>query len=159
MAATIASLRAQVKAAQEEFDLTVALHEVWRPAAYDLDLRKRMGVSYATNAFHVVRVACRREVLLGLTRLWDKRKDAIRIDITARSVCAEPVIAALSAERATRFSARADVLVADIEGQMRNDMNKRGKEALALAKRAGVRGERTEGHPNFRAPHAPMAAT
>lgn len=50
----IASLRAQVKAAQEEFDLAVVCHEVWKPAAYDKDLHERMGVSHATNAFRVI---------------------------------------------------------------------------------------------------------
>jgi hypothetical protein len=44
----IASLRAKVQAALQEFDMAVTFHEVWKLAAYDEDLRKRMGVSYAT---------------------------------------------------------------------------------------------------------------
>jgi hypothetical protein len=52
--------------------MAVTFHEVWKPAAYNEDLRERMGVSYATNAFYVVRTAVRREMLLALTRLWDK---------------------------------------------------------------------------------------
>jgi hypothetical protein len=31
----IASLRATVKAAQQEFDMAVMFHEMWKPAAYD----------------------------------------------------------------------------------------------------------------------------
>ena len=51
----IVSLRGAVSAAQEEFDLAVTFHELWKPAAFDKGLHDRMGVSYATNAFHVVR--------------------------------------------------------------------------------------------------------
>jgi hypothetical protein len=51
----IVSLRDSVKAAQQEFDLAVAFHETWKPTAYDEGLHKRMGTSYATNAFNVVR--------------------------------------------------------------------------------------------------------
>ncbi len=68
----IADLGAEVKAAQQEFDMAVTFHEVWKPAAYDKDLHHRMGKSYASNAFNVVRVALRREMLLALMRLWDK---------------------------------------------------------------------------------------
>jgi hypothetical protein len=34
----IVRLRESVAAAREEFDLAVAFHEVWKPAAYDEDL-------------------------------------------------------------------------------------------------------------------------
>jgi class 3 adenylate cyclase len=47
-------LSANVKAAQQEFDMAITLHEVWKPMAYDQSLRERMGVSYATNAFRVI---------------------------------------------------------------------------------------------------------
>jgi hypothetical protein len=76
----IISLRESVAAAREEFDLAVVFHEAWKPAAYDEDLHKRMGVSFATNAFHVVQVALRREMWLALTRLWDKKPEAVRMD-------------------------------------------------------------------------------
>ena len=36
----IASLREQVKAAQQEFNMAIRFHETWKPAAYDEDLRK-----------------------------------------------------------------------------------------------------------------------
>jgi hypothetical protein len=57
----IASLREKVNAARQEFDMAVTFHEVWKPAAFDEDLHKRMGPSYATNAFFVVREALRRK--------------------------------------------------------------------------------------------------
>jgi hypothetical protein len=47
----IASLREKVNAAHQEFEMAVTFHEVWKPAAFDDDLHKRMGASYATNAF------------------------------------------------------------------------------------------------------------
>ena len=49
IAAKIASLREQVNAAQQEFDMAIAFHETWKPAAYDADLHKRMGTSFATG--------------------------------------------------------------------------------------------------------------
>jgi hypothetical protein len=58
----IASLREKVNAADQEFDMAVTFHEVWKPAAFDDDLHKRMGASHATNAFLVVRAALRREL-------------------------------------------------------------------------------------------------
>jgi hypothetical protein len=41
----ILSLRAHVRAAEDEFNLAVVLHEAWRPAAYDADFLKNLGVS------------------------------------------------------------------------------------------------------------------
>jgi hypothetical protein len=36
-----------------------------------------MGTSFATNAFRVVRTALRRELLMGVTRMWDKAGGAV----------------------------------------------------------------------------------
>jgi len=82
----IVSLRAHVKAATEEFDLAVVCHEVWKPTAYDKALHQRMGVSCATNAFRVIVTALRREVLLGITRLWDKSRGSVRMEDIARTL-------------------------------------------------------------------------
>ena len=65
----IINLRKLVNAAQEEFDLAVAYHEVWKPAAYNTELHHRMGPSYASQAFRVIRSALRREMVLALMRL------------------------------------------------------------------------------------------
>ncbi len=62
----IVALRAKVTAAQQEFDLAVAFHEVWKPAAYDKNLHSCMGKSYASEAFLVTRTALRREVVLAV---------------------------------------------------------------------------------------------
>ena len=99
----IVSLRAQVQAAQEEFELVVRFHEVWKPAAYDKDLHQRMGVSYATNAFRVVVTALRREMRLALMRLWDKGKGNVRLDDIGRRLSDRHLVDALAAGRAARF--------------------------------------------------------
>ena len=39
----IVALREKVTAAQQEFDMAVTFHEVWKPATYDQDLHSRMG--------------------------------------------------------------------------------------------------------------------
>jgi hypothetical protein len=125
----IASLRANVTAASQEFEKAVQFHEVWKPAAYDEDLRKRMGVSYATNAFHVVRRALRQEMLLALTRLWDKNPSAIRMEFIAETVGNKDVINALAGDRVARIG------IPESEGQMREDMGRLGSEVIALVKK------------------------
>jgi hypothetical protein len=101
----IMRLRESVAAAREEFDLAVIFHEVWKPAAYDEDLHKRMGVSFATNAFHVVRIALRREMWLALTRLWDKNPKAVKMEFIAKTLSKPHIINALASDRATRLPA------------------------------------------------------
>jgi len=120
----IIRLRETVAAAREEFDLAVIFHETWKPAAYDEDLHKRMGVSFATNAFHVVRIALRREIWLALTRLWDKRPDAVRMEFVAKTLRKPHVINALAADRATRLPAA--------EIQIRQHLTQTAKQAIEL---------------------------
>ena len=100
--AAIKSLQAKVMAAQEEFDAAVVFHEVWRPTAFDEDLHKRMGASYATNAFITIRTALRREVLLALNRLWDKDKAHVGLKSIGDTLKDQRVIAGLAAERYRR---------------------------------------------------------
>lgn len=68
-----------VEAAQGEALLAVQFHETWRPTVSDSDLQKRMGHSFATHSFHIIRMALRREVLLALMRLWDRDSRAVKV--------------------------------------------------------------------------------
>ena len=124
----IASLRAHVKAAQEEFDLAVVFHEVWKPAAYDEDLHKRLGVSYATNAFRVVVTALRREMLLAMMRLWDSSKGAVRMERIAKIIGDKHIIDTLAVDRASRFN---DI---HIEAEMKEDLRGKAQEVIDLIK-------------------------
>jgi hypothetical protein len=72
-------LRARVKAAVQEYDTVVQFHESWRIAAHDKALHGRVSHSFAGQTFLIVRRALRREMLLGLSRLWDHRTEAIKI--------------------------------------------------------------------------------
>lgn len=99
----VASLKVSVQAAFEEFDQAVAFREVWRYAAYDHDLHQRMGKSYATNTFRIIRVALWRETLLALARLWDTRPRTVRMDVDiGEKIRKAAVIEALATERAKR---------------------------------------------------------
>jgi hypothetical protein len=122
----IISLQEQVKAAQEEFDMAVTLHEAWKPAAYDEDLHNRMGVSYATHAFKVVRMALRREMLLALMRLWDNDSKAVSIEFVAEILRDKCVIDALAADRASRIGMAG---VEDERGTMPESAGRRGNPA------------------------------
>jgi hypothetical protein len=99
----ILQLRERVRAAQDVFDMAVTLHEVWKPAANDLELHQRLGKSYATQAFNVVRMALRREMVLALMRLWDRDTRAIGMPSMTETLNEGAVLDALVIDRAARF--------------------------------------------------------
>jgi hypothetical protein len=76
-------MKVAVKAAEDEIMQAVMFHESWKPTAYDESLQARMGNSYATHTFHIVRHALRREMLLALMRIWDTNKQALRMSAIA----------------------------------------------------------------------------
>lgn len=135
---TIANLKQMVTAAKEEFDLAVAFHEVWKPAAYDQELHARLGKSYATQAFHVTRSALRREVILALVRLWDVDKQAqgVRMDAIWRILRDKQVIDALAQERADKMGLNG-VLV-----HVRQDLAGKAAEVLKLIGKYRAEGPR-----------------
>lgn len=123
---TIASLKAAVKAAQEEFELAVVFHEVWKPTAHDKELHQRMGRSYATHVFRIVRASLRREMLLALMRLWDKSPKAIRIEHIVRTLQDPDILKALAGERANKFR---DV---NVKHQMQKELEEKVEQASKL---------------------------
>lgn len=122
----VVALRTQVTAAQQEFDMAVAFHEVWKPATYDTELHSRLGTSYATQAFLVTRTALRREMLLALTRLWDKNKRAIRMDSVWTTLRDKEVIDALALDRAKRGG------WLEVLDEVKDDLTKKAEEAVLL---------------------------
>jgi AbiU2 len=114
-----------VDAAKQEFDMAVGFHETWKPAAYDEDLHKQMGASFASQTFLVVRLALRREMLLALMRLWDKDSSNVRMKESIADVLRkQSVVDALAAERAAGMIGAKD--------QIRLDLSQRASEAIAL---------------------------
>ncbi|MGI4794434.1 MAG: hypothetical protein ACRYG8_10240 [Janthinobacterium lividum] len=90
----IADLEEIVRVARDEFDEVIAFHELWRPMVMDTELHERLGKSYATNAFLTLRDAIHLQVLLGLTKLWDR---------DTRSVSMPRVIEALASTEIVDF--------------------------------------------------------
>jgi hypothetical protein len=131
---TLEELRAKVKAAREEFDLAVVFHEAWKPAAYDQDLHRRMSHCYAGNVFLVVRTALRREMLLALMRLWDKRPDAIKMDFIRATIANKYIVEALASERAVRIGLPEEV------SQVKKELALKATAALALIDKYSKRG-------------------
>lgn len=82
----ISLMKETVRAAEDEIVMAVMFHETWKPAAYDVALHERMGNSFATHSFQVVRWSLRREMLLALMRLWDTNKQGIRMTAIAESL-------------------------------------------------------------------------
>jgi hypothetical protein len=127
VALKIATQLKQVEAAQQEFDMAVTFHETWKPAAYDKDLHKRMGDSFATQTFLIVRLALRREMLLALMRLWDKDSRAVRMKESIADVLRDQsVVHALAVDRAACTG------MASWKDEMRTDLSQRASEAIAL---------------------------
>jgi hypothetical protein len=110
----ITKLQAKVTAAQQEFDLAVALHAIWKQTAYDKDLHGRLGVSYAIQAFRVIRTALRRELILALIRLWDKDGRAIGMECIGNALGKKEVIDALTAARVDQGSEVFEAIRADL---------------------------------------------
>jgi AbiU2 len=110
----ITKLQAKVTAAQQEFELAVAFHEIWKPTAYDQDLHGRLGISYATQAFRVIRTALRRELILALLRLWDKDGKAIGMECIAIALGKKEVIDALALARVDQSSEVFEAIRADL---------------------------------------------
>lgn len=96
----LVEMRKAVKAAEDEIVMAVMFHETWKPTAYDEDLHKRMGNSFATHSFQIVRSSLRREMLMALMRLWDKNKRAIRMTTIADKLHNKEFFDALVAKRA-----------------------------------------------------------
>jgi AbiU2 len=105
----IVALSEKVTAAQQEFNMAVMFHEIWKPAAYDTDLHERIGKSYAGQAFLIARIALRREMLLALMRLWDTTNRAVRMESIAATLSQKDVIEALAAGRVGRRAWPGDI--------------------------------------------------
>lgn len=99
----IERLKNIVDTARQEIELAVMFHETWRPAAYDTGLHARIGTSFAGHAFQVIRLSLRRELLLALTRIWDKNRDAIRMSLIADRLRDKKFFEALVQFRAGRI--------------------------------------------------------
>jgi len=117
-------MQAKVTAAQQEFDLAVAFHEVWKPTAYDQDLHGRLGVSYATQAFRVIRTALRRELILALIRLWDNDGRAIGMECIGKALGKKEVINALALARVDQSS--------EVFEAIRADLSEKADKAISL---------------------------
>lgn len=134
----IADLRQMVTAAQEEFDMAIAFHEVWRPAAYDHDLHDRLGTSYATQAFLVTRTALRRETVLALMRLWDSTKHGkhVRMQSIAARLREKGLVDALARERAEHLG------LPEAVGAIRDELGQKMDTVVQLIHRYMEGGER-----------------
>lgn len=134
-------LKKQVTAAAGEFELAVMFYEAWRTAMDDEALHQRLGKSYATNTFRVIMTALRRELILALTRMWDKPKSALRLHTIAGTIRNPQTIEMLAAERRIRIEkdmvcakgATTRATVAAITDSVREALEAKAAAALAIA--------------------------
>lgn len=96
--AMVTSLRAKVDTASEEMSQAVMVHEAWKPAAYDTELHERLGTSFATNTFLLIRSVLRREMLLAMMRIWDNDGRAVGMSSIKNTLEDKRVVEALVEE-------------------------------------------------------------
>jgi hypothetical protein len=112
-------LRARVKAAVQEYDTVVQFHESWRIAAHDKALHVRVSHSFAGQTFLIIRRALRREMLLGLSRLWDHRTEAIKIISIADALETPTILNSLLPNTPIYAEARGQAVKAAADPQIR----------------------------------------
>lgn len=99
----VVSLKDKVAAASAEFDTAIALHENWKICVGDPELHARLGKSYASGAFLVIRQALRRETLLALMRMWDTNKAALSLRMIANLLRDKRVMLAITSDYAMQW--------------------------------------------------------
>ena len=110
-----AKLRAMVKAARHEADQAVTYREAWRPMAHDAQLHERLGKSFASQTFLVIRLALWRETLAALMRIWDRKSDAIHLSWMIAQLQDEKLISELREKQFASLSPEiAEAMLEDI---------------------------------------------
>ncbi|MGE0260092.1 MAG: hypothetical protein AB7T18_15210 [Alphaproteobacteria bacterium] len=117
----IQALKAKVRAADEEFAFAQECHETWKPAAYDIQLHERIGYSYVANAFNLIRLALRREMVLGLMRLWDKDKRTVDMQSIANALSDTRIVDALASNYAAFWTSLEPPNLRDIPEYLRSE--------------------------------------
>lgn len=136
----ITALKEKVKAAEQEIGMAVMCHETWKPTAYDEDLHTRMGESYATQTFLIVRRSLRRETLLALMRIWDSDEKAVGVQSIVRTLRDQQFFDALIASRTNH-----------VDGYFRSTLEEhlRGTLGEQLAKAGALVDKYTKGGAGF----------
>ena len=118
MADQAANLRAMVKAARREANDAVMYREAWRPMAHDSQLHARLGKSFASQTFLIIRYGLWREMLSALMRIWDRESDAIHLSLMINQIQNESLIRELWKERlTTRSTDIAEEMLADLRSK------------------------------------------
>lgn len=121
-------MKKMVDAARQEIELAVMFHETWRPSAYDTDLHDRIGSSYAGNAFLIIRMSLRRELLLALNRIWDTNKRSVRMGWIADRLRDKKFFEALLEHRTQRLGMKSSFA----SGAIREALTSKRVKVLAL---------------------------
>jgi hypothetical protein len=124
-------MTAVVKAAEDEIVMAAMFHETWKPAAFDEDLRTRMGTSFATHSFNIVRIALRREMILALMRIWDSNKEAVRMTAIAEKLNEDIFFRNLVTKRAAGLG----IASAGVEARMTETLEEKREAVLSLVRK------------------------
>lgn len=109
--ATLDSIKAMTKLCEEQAIMATMFHETWAPTVKDESLTARMGTSFATQSFHIVAWALRRELILALMRLWDTRRDTTSLTRMRAWLSDEANYGVLLNDRAGRLSTQPHTVI------------------------------------------------
>lgn len=148
----ITALKETVKAIEQEIGLAIMFHETWKPTAYDQDLHDRMGRSYATHSFSIVRTALRREMLLALMRVWDTDSQTAGIPTVFKSVSDDDFFDTFTTYRVEKLGEANFISLSEEsiglstawKGQVKDELLKRRDETGELIKKYQKGGSRYE---------------
>lgn len=114
----VSELKRQVETAEQEVTTAVVLHESWKPTVQDTELLGRMGESFATHTFNIVRWALRREVLLALLRVWDTHQKAVNVARIITELRKPDAVETLISSRSDRDSSLSHYLAEHLRGHL-----------------------------------------
>ena len=119
--ATNLEIHRTVRAITLSLDETIAFYETYVPSGQDAALIERVNKSDFYPAFNVISDALYREVILGLCRIWDTRKDTANLNRLADEFRDTQVLADLhSAGRSVDTNAL-DKWLAEIDAGSKSD--------------------------------------
>lgn len=102
----LTQFKMMVSICEEQAVMATMFHETWSPTVKDAELSARMGTSFARQTFHIVGWALRRELILALMRIWDRRTDTPNMKRICQWLGEEAKYELLLQERARRISSR-----------------------------------------------------
>ena len=131
-------LRETVLVAEEQAVIAAMFHETWAPTVMDAELSARMGTSYARHSFQIIGWALRRELILALMRMWDRRRDSLSVKHIGEWLSDDCNFEVLLQERAVGLHSK-PALIMDMLRQTLSEPRQRAAATISQYMRGGAK--------------------